>query len=135
MIPLNGSEFSVPTLPTNQFVSIGTERGRTQILYLGESTKSELCIDTQNIIKWSSECVQYIVTSVSGRHIGSLFVVNAKKVNFNHSFFYVREYNEFATMQPVQTEGVGSVFVFRDEHMNVLIMPSSPVVTNLIVVE
>lgn len=134
MIPLDGKHFTI-TAPSGQFVNIGTEKGRTQILFLGTSTQSELCVDKSNVIKWSSECVQYIVTSTAGRHIGSLFVVNSRKVNFNHIFFYVREFTDFGTMQPVQTEGLGSVFVFRDEHRNVLVMPASPVVTPLIVVE
>ncbi len=134
MIPLDGSHFNV-SVPINQFVSIGTEKGRTQILFLGSTTKSELSVDTSKVIKWSAECVQYVVVTLAGRQIGSLFVVNSRKVNFDHICFYVREYADFGTMQPVQTEGLGSVFVFRDEHRNVLVMPANPIVTSLIVVE
>lgn len=134
MIPLDGSQFTV-SVPIGQFITIGTEKGRTQILFLGSVTKSGLSIDTSKVVKWSSECVQYIVVSSAGRQIGSLFVVNSRKVNFDHIYFYVREHTEFGTMQPVQTEGLGFVFVFRDEHRNVLVMPANPIVTSLIVVE
>lgn len=112
-------------------------RGKNcQILFLPTDTDTtHVCIDTENPIRISSECQMYAINNALGTCVGSLFLVNKKRINFEPRFFYVRETEAFSTLSTKAQTGLGGVYAYVDKDYNVMVTPALPTITDYVVLE
>lgn len=134
MIKIGTEPFRMKLSP-KVFHKLETPR-RTQILFFPTALNdTELHLDIETKKSFSSECDFYPILNSVNNIVGSLFVVNRKKLNFSPLMFYVRETSDISNMEGEQIQGVGGTYVYCDEEKNVLVVPADPVVTDLTVLE
>lgn len=136
MMPINGADFNLPAnMTVGQFVQREHTKNRSAILFLRTSPVGEVHVDKDSLKAYSAECHHYLINNLVGDVIGSLFIVNNKKMNFNPTHFYVRENVKLEQMSGHQTEGLGGVFIYSDDEGGIVVIPAHPPLTNLVVVE
>lgn len=134
MIKIGNDTFRLKLAP-RVFHKIETPR-RAQIVFFPNNLRdTELHLGMEAKKSFSSECDFYPILNSVNNIVGSLYVVNRKKLNFSPLMFYVRETSELSNMEGEQVQGVGGTFVYCDEEKNVLVVPAEPIVTDLTVLE
>lgn len=134
MIKISSDPFKL-NVQSKIFVKLASPR-RTQIVFFPNALpKTDMYLDIEGKKAYSSECVFYPILNSVSAIVGSLYIVNRKKLNYTPTMFYVRETAELGTMEGEQTQGVGGTLVFSDEERNVMVVPSTPVITDLTVLE
>ena len=134
MIKLNTDTFRL-SAKSRVFIKIESAR-RTHILFFpGAVPNTDLHLDLDSKRVYSPECLFYPILNPVATVVGSLYVVNKKKLNFSPTMFYVRETSELGQMEGEQLQGLGGTLVYSDEEQNVLVIPALPIVTDLTVLE
>lgn len=136
MFSLNSNYFKLEA-PRGVFLKYDPEKGKNcQVLYLDpDCNDKSVFIDSDNPVRYSAECTAYRILNSALICTGTLFVVNKRRINFDPRYFYVRETEEFDQPECVNKTGIGGVFIYKDVDCNLLVTPSTKVLSQLVVTE
>lgn len=136
MIKIGKEPFSLPSIATNIFMGLDCEGSRQQVIFLAKPIKiNELRLDIKSHKRYSAECDFYPVLDSVDTIVGSFFNVSRRRLFYTDSKLLVSSPHGFGNMAPLQIQGVGGVFAYSDEYNNILVIPSQPTVTDLVVLE
>lgn len=86
-------------------------------------------------IRVTSECQQYLVRAHNNSIVGSVLKINKKRLVFNQTHLSVVEDKVRGTMECITPNGVGGLYIYKDDKSNLLIIPVNPHITDLVVEE
>lgn len=130
--PLQGLDkpFSVDSdsVIENIFIPLGhASKGRYHFMIITDTTLDydELVALKDTEKRYSSDCIQYLIQSVEEKIIGSLFIVNARKLNFNHNYCSIID-SDIEQDFEMSEESLTGACVFGDKEDTFLIIPETP---------
>lgn len=119
----------------NLFVPIGhAPKGRFHFALFFDKTLDweYLEIDQESEYKHSSDCIQYLIKSIEDKVIGSLFIVNGRKLNFTHTHCSIIDSDLTETMV-IQEYNAGGCVVYHDNEDTFLVIPHNPRINQFMV--
>lgn len=137
MITDPSEPFSIKSIDVNQFLYLGSHKGKCQLLFITANEKNAVTLDTESVMQLNAYCNHYPVINCAGFVIGSLFIIfeGHYKLETTHLIVGNPAKERGSDFSGIQVEGVGGVFTFKSENDYLLIVPASPNVTELNVVD
>lgn len=119
----------------NTFVNLGlAPNGRQHIALFYNSTLDykDLTILVDTKMQHSVECVQYLIESDEETVVGSLFIVNAKKLILKQSSMTILD-STLSEMLQLKTESFGGTYAYSDNEGSLLLVPDTPNINKFVV--
>lgn len=112
----------------NIFIALGNaKKGRYHFVIFHDTTLDydELMVLEDTEKRYSSDCIQYLIQSHEEKTIGSLFVVNSRKLNFDSNKCSIIDSDIEQNFAQSDT-ALGGACVFGDKEDTFLIIPENP---------
>jgi hypothetical protein len=119
----------------NLFVPLGNApKGRFHFALFFDKTLDweELEIDPDSEAKHGSDFIQYLIRSIEDKIIGSLFVVNHRKLTFNHTHCSIID-SDLNEAMAILVDNLGGTVVYHDNEESFLVVPYNPRINQFMV--